>query len=41
MAEFDQMYRERQQGWHSFCKLMAAVVVLTFVILGGMLIFLT
>jgi hypothetical protein len=41
MAEFDQMYQERQQGWHSFCKLMAAVVVLTLIILAGMLIFLT
>ncbi|MFM9841622.1 MAG: hypothetical protein ACKVOI_01505 [Dongiaceae bacterium] len=41
MAEFDQMYEERRQGWIGFCKLMAAVVVLTFIILGAMLIFLT
>jgi hypothetical protein len=40
MAEFDQMYQERRQGWLGFCKLMAAVVVGAAVILLGMLLFL-
>ena len=41
MAEFDQMYEERRQGWLGFCKLMAVVVVLTAILLLGMLLFLT
>ncbi|HEY7687041.1 MAG TPA: hypothetical protein VH835_00025 [Dongiaceae bacterium] len=41
MAEFDQMYQERRQGWLGFCKLMAVVVVLTGILLLGMLLFLT
>jgi hypothetical protein len=41
MADFDQMYQERRQGWIGFCKLMAVVVVLTAILLAGMLIFLT
>ena len=40
MAEFDQMYQERRQGWAGFCKLMAAVIVLVAIILVGMRIFL-
>jgi hypothetical protein len=41
MAEFDQMYQERRQGWLGFCKLMAVVIVLSAIVLLGMLLFLT
>jgi hypothetical protein len=40
MAEFDQMYQERRQGWLGFCKLMAVVIVLAAIILLGMRLFL-
>ena len=40
MAEFDQMYQERRQGWIGFCKLLAAVIVLVAIIMLGMRIFL-
>ena len=41
MAEFDQLYQERRQGWLGFCRLMAVVVVVSAIILLGMLLFLT
>jgi hypothetical protein len=41
MADFDQMFQERRQGWIGFCKLMAVVIVLVAILLAGMLIFLT
>jgi hypothetical protein len=40
MAEFDQMYEERRQGWLGFCKLMAVVIVLAAIVLLGMRLFL-
>jgi hypothetical protein len=40
MAEFDQMYQERRQGWVGFCKLMTVVIILCAIILLGMRIFL-
>jgi hypothetical protein len=40
MAEFDQMYQERRQGWTGFCRLMVVVIVVAAIILLGMRIFL-